>query len=325
VSCDLRPDRQRIAAPEVNYLTDDQLARHTTASGSSDAVGTDSAGGFNDTSAARTARIEDAIRRPGWLLPYIAGSVLLLTLVGGACPVHADDCPKWCTTDVVGNDGQTRHKKACCKADDECVIEPPNPESGPWPSPGCKAKVKCEPIADLASCPVPCSTDGSPAEGKCRKQSNDPIKSNGCGPEFLTVVIKVGVIPQGHGLGDFTEMCNQHDICYGTCNSAKKSCDDKFRKDLFAECSSKYHPNSKERCGGDPTCVTSADELSVCNRLARGYADLVRDKGQGAYNDAQKAACQCCSFPPASGAHDPRQLFPNLGAAAPQAGRIQSD
>jgi hypothetical protein len=251
-----------------------------------------------------------ATRRLGRLAPRIAGSVLLITVVAGACPVLADDCPKWCTTDVVGNDGQTRHKKACCRADEECVIEPPNPESGPWPSPGCKAKTNCEPITDLASCPAAC-----PAEGKCRRtRANYAPKSNGCGPEFLTVVIKVGVIPQGHGLGDFTDMCNQHDICYGTCNSNKKSCDDKFRKDLFAECSSKYHPNPKERCGGDPTCVTSADELSVCNRLARGYADLVKDKGQGAFDTAQKEACECCSSPPPSAARDPRQLFPNLRA-----------
>src|SRR6266850_760785 len=41
---------------------------------------------------------------------------------------------------VIGNDGQTRHKKICCAADDECGVEQPNPSSGPWPSPFCKHK-----------------------------------------------------------------------------------------------------------------------------------------------------------------------------------------
>lgn len=35
----------------------------------------------------------------------------------------------------------------------------------------------------------------------------------------------------------FTKCCNEHDICYGTCNKSKMTCDEDFRKCLVDYCS----------------------------------------------------------------------------------------
>ena len=38
-------------------------------------------------------------------------------------------------------------------------------------------------------------------------------------------------------LTGFTNCCNVHDVCYGTCNLTKKKCDDDFQMCLFSICS----------------------------------------------------------------------------------------
>ena len=52
--------------------------------------------------------------------------VLLVPLV-----VHGQECqdtcsgtstPQMCTTSVVGNDGKTRCKRVCCRAEEECLV-----------------------------------------------------------------------------------------------------------------------------------------------------------------------------------------------------------
>jgi hypothetical protein len=165
------------------------------------------------------------------------------------------------------------------------------------------AQFSCEnPISDLAQCP-PC-----PASPKCRQP--DPSKKptfNGCGPDKFSKLIENGVIPQSYGLADFrnggcnpsqTCGCNQHDVCYGTCNADKAACDNAFLRDLKRECDRKYPLLKKaDGCPGG-LCFSNQDRRSMCMRRAELYYDLVAKFGQSSYDGGQKQACQCCANAP---------------------------
>ena len=165
----------------------------------------------------------------------------------------------------------------------------------------------CEhPIANLASCP-PCSP--STTTPLCRKAFKDYQPTvNGCGPEKFSNLIESGVIPQAYGDADFRNGgcpadqscgCNQHDRCYGTCNQDKKACDDQFLQSLFKSCANAYpvDPRGKDDCS-DGSCFSNNQRLGICRSRARLYYRAVAAAGQGAYDDAQKQACECCCNSP---------------------------
>jgi hypothetical protein len=156
---------------------------------------------------------------------------------------------------------------------------------------------ECPQVNDIKSCPVPC-----PAPGRCRRQrANYPPSFNGCGPEKFSKLINAGVIPQGFDEADFANGgcsppqlcgCNQHDICYGTCNADKAACDMKFEEELEAECRREFPVIRGEKCGSE-ACMTSQDKRGICLSRAHAYVELVTGAGQSAYDNAQKQACEC--------------------------------
>ena len=163
------------------------------------------------------------------------------------------------------------------------------------------AQGQCEhPITDLSVCPpCPASTP------LCRK----PVEGyqptiNGCGPEKFSSLIENGVIPQGYGAADFRNGgcpssqscgCNEHDRCYGTCNSDKTACDNAFRDQLMRECARAYPVDPRGGAGcSDGLCFSDNNRLGVCRGRARLYYRLVASTGQSAYDVSQKEACQCC-------------------------------
>jgi len=101
------------------------------------------------------------------------------------------------------------------------------------------------------------------------KQVNQPT-SDGCGAHNDVTYKMI------HHIGEkmkFTPLCNQHDVCYGTCNSNRDSCDDNF-------CSSMTN-----LCKGEKLCLKWADVF--CNS--------VRKFASPAYQNAQKEDCTCSS------------------------------
>jgi hypothetical protein len=156
------------------------------------------------------------------------------------------------------------------------------------------------PVPDLASCP-PCPS----STPLCRKPApGHPPTVNGCGPEKFTALIEHGIIPQGFGDADFRNGgcpanqscgCNQHDVCYGTCNSDKSACDEAFKKDLNTSCENAYpvDPRGRDACP-DGLCFSNNQRSAMCHNRARKYYSLVKEVGQSAYDTAQKVACQCC-------------------------------
>ena len=179
------------------------------------------------------------------------------------------------------------------------------------PSPNCE-----HPIKDLASCPpCPSSTD------LCRKPVDGYQPTvNGCGPEKFSNLIHLGVIPQGYGNADFANGgcpstqscgCNQHDRCYGTCNNDKKACDDALLQELRTSCRNTYpvDPRGRDGCS-DGLCFSDNQRLGICLARARKYYQAVAGLGQGAYDDAQKDACQCCCKSPGVALRASAQLLP---------------
>lgn len=153
------------------------------------------------------------------------------------------------------------------------------------------------PLANLTECP-PC-----PASPKCRSPRDGYKPSiNGCGPAKFSSLIERGVVPQGYGAADFRNGgcpdgqlcgCNQHDVCWGTCNANKSACDNAFHQEMRRECFRKFRVDPKRSCS-DPL-VCDADLLGICLSRARLYFNLVSGSlGKTPFEDAQKEACQCC-------------------------------
>ena len=112
-------------------------------------------------------------------------------------------------------------------------------------------------------------------QGYMRSPSGHRPVVNGCGPEahprFTEALSK--------SFTGFVDMCNNHDICYGTCGKPKALCDNEFWKEMMDYCQSwRKH---------------SIDFFRQCNSLANTYATAVKALGCSAYTDAQNQACYC--------------------------------
>jgi len=73
---------------------------------------------------------------------------------------------------------------------------------------------------------------------------------------------------------DFSEACKAHDKCYSNCESSKKKCDNQFWRDMLRECSK----------------LTGGWRIH-CESVAGSYVEAVRNLGNDAFDDAQKANC----------------------------------
>jgi len=119
------------------------------------------------------------------------------------------------------------------------------------------------------------------------KKCQIPPVTNGCGPDG-----PIGsFIPDSYFLFDFTEACNSHDICYGTCGKSQWECDLQFLFDLLSECEASNHR-------WNPLWPSIQDK---CVLLALAYAGAVMALGKGPYEDAQDKYCieipddkECC-------------------------------
>lgn len=99
---------------------------------------------------------------------------------------------------------------------------------------------------------------------------------NGCGSDYSSYVV-----PNHYHLADFTSACNNHDICYSTCNKTKADCDLNFFNDLKKACNAAY-----------PAGSSVHDD---CINRAQYYYQAVDDYASGPYNDSQRQVCKCCA------------------------------
>ena len=86
---------------------------------------------------------------------------------------------------------------------------------------------------------------------------------------------------------DFSEACNNHDICYSTCEKTKSECDDEFRSELYTACDMAADKlkdyNRTNREGFRKGCKARADT----------YRWGVGQLGAFFYHKAQNRHCEC--------------------------------
>jgi hypothetical protein len=149
-----------------------------------------------------------------------------------------------------------------------CAGEPYDPQTQCCTATGVEAKY---PITDLASCParVP--------------HSPHVPKFDGCGSSTTSPGL-YPYIPNSYGLASFLTCCNNHDVCYDTCNTTKTNCDGSFLGCLTSACTV-YLP-----------LVEIAPELyASCLAVADVYYGAVAFFGTSAFDGSQQGACDCCA------------------------------
>jgi RHS repeat-associated protein len=77
---------------------------------------------------------------------------------------------------------------------------------------------------------------------------------------------------------NFSDCCQKHDDCYGTCRSIKDQCDDNFERCMINACAG-VGPGRPLR-------------ISLCHNWAKRYASAVRNLGEVAFDKAQ-TNCEC--------------------------------
>ncbi|XP_026677852.1 uncharacterized protein LOC113466543 [Diaphorina citri] len=103
-------------------------------------------------------------------------------------------------------------------------------------------------------------------------------KPNGCGQEGSQ-------LSQYFSFEELTTCCNEHDICYGTCNKLKETCDFDFRKCLYRIC---------DQLEGKSVNSPTLDTISKgCKVAAKTMFTSTMTFGCKYYKAAQAQACFC--------------------------------
>jgi len=113
---------------------------------------------------------------------------------------------------------------------------------------------------------------------------------NGCGPDGW----KGKLVPDSPFGFPFRVPCNEHDTCYGTCNTSKAFCDEDFRAGLRAWCRL-----SMNTAYGHVPSEAEIAQLNACLLLADIYAAAVKKAGEEFHTGGQEEACVCgpCKCP----------------------------
>nr|XP_014272967.2 group XIIA secretory phospholipase A2 [Halyomorpha halys] len=110
-----------------------------------------------------------------------------------------------------------------------------------------------------------------PGGGKAVKNKYYKPVSNGCGPLGLEIDANLPY-------PEMTKCCNEHDLCYGTCNVDKDNCDLAFKKCLYKICD---------------TAKVEEIILKGCKASAKLLYTGTATMGCKFYLDSQKEACYC--------------------------------
>ena len=157
--------------------------------------------------------------------------------------------------------------------------QPPDPDTGRW--------LSRDPLENVMLSMFPSATRGAVKlelaqpealpEGPniYRYSKNNPIKLSDASGLACGSGWSENIVPD-HPFGfDFTDACQAHDDCYGTCGADKRKCDELLYDKAIAKCESYIHL-------GNP---------ALCRALAGTYYRAVRMFGNGPYRSGQKEGC----------------------------------
>jgi len=131
-------------------------------------------------------------------------------------------------------------------------------------------------------------TDPKGLQGVILPPSNVPPAGTPC--RERTNIPKPGFVPSKNGCtnpltGDgafvFTNSCNSHDVCYGTCGSDRAACDLQFYLDMVNHCQD----------------VANNNHYGFCVIEAYTFYLAVRVAGFSYWDDAQDDACSWKNVP----------------------------
>ncbi|XP_049856054.1 group XIIA secretory phospholipase A2 isoform X2 [Schistocerca gregaria] len=124
---------------------------------------------------------------------------------------------------------------------------------------------------DDSSCSFVCPDGEKPKKNKYHTPSSD-----GCGSQGLKIDNEY--LP----VGDMTNCCNDHDICYDTCGSDKEKCDLEFKRCLYKIC--EKHQK-----------LITDKGVKACKAAAKMLFTGTLTLGCKSFLDSQKRACFCPS------------------------------
>lgn len=127
------------------------------------------------------------------------------------------------------------------------------------------------------NCVFTCPNGATPVRNKLYMPSSD-----GCGA--LGLKINSEYLPAAEMEG----CCNDHDICYDTCNSDKELCDIEFKRCLYKYCD-----------GYDKSAVADL-VVKGCKAAAKMLFTGTLTLGCKAYRDSQGRACYCPATTPSA-------------------------
>jgi len=121
-----------------------------------------------------------------------------------------------------------------------------------------------------------CTNEFTCPKGQKRVDNNLEKTVNGCGAQsnskFMEIINKIG-----NTIGKrFIECCNKHDICYGTCGTTHKGCDDSFKECMQKECK--------------PLNIA---KKALCKTTAFGFHKAVAIGGKCVFYKTQEEHCRC--------------------------------
>jgi RHS repeat-associated protein len=135
----------------------------------------------------------------------------------------------------------------------------------------------------------------------CPLSSDDYLGLRGCGPGL----IGDWFVPDKPGPADFGAPCDQHDLCYSTCNATQSACDNAFRKELEKSCKGLstepaigYISSMGSNGGAPPIPVKGKSPYERCMWWANKYATFIEHYGNIAFNhhkSKEARAADCCS------------------------------
>lgn len=133
-----------------------------------------------------------------------------------------------------------------------------------------------------------------------RPNRNHIPTADGCGS--LGLKIDSDYLP----VGEMKKCCDQHDICYDTCNNDKEVCDMEFKRCLYRYCDSyegTVGANSiiKGKISYALLTLFVIIFVTACKAAAKMLFTGTLTLGCKAYIDAQQKACYC---PPSYGWKD---------------------
>lgn len=107
-----------------------------------------------------------------------------------------------------------------------------------------------------------------------RVRRGDPGTTNGCGPASNWD----GVNDVADFLTGFADQCNNHDLCYNSCEETQRDCDIEFRDLMYSQCN-------------DVHDAVTLQEL--CKAVADGMYAIVREYGAESFEEGQiKFGCR---------------------------------